>query len=67
MRITTRTDTQATVTSVSISDGVADNIRIELPNGTSVCIDLLETAKLGVFGTVWIHGADSEIIKHVHF
>lgn len=67
MRIATRTDTRATVESVGITDGVADAIRIELPNGTSVCIDLLETAELGVFGTVWIHGADSDIIEHVHF
>lgn len=67
MRIATRTNTSAKVDSVSIKDGVADSIRIELPNGVSVCIDLLESAGLGVFGTVWVHGADSEIIEHVHF
>jgi len=65
MRIATGTNTMATVHTVTVTHGIADSVRIELPNGTSVCVDLLETPELGVVCSLWVHNADGSIREHV--
>jgi len=65
MRLATSTNTTGTIDSNVIDEITIDSIRIELPNGASVCIDLLETSELGVFGSVWIHNENSTIREHV--
>lgn len=66
MRLATRTNTTGTIDSKA-GYITTDNIRITLPNGTTVCIDLLETSDLGVFGSVWIHNDDATIREHIEF
>lgn len=68
MYIGTSTNVNATIEGDITEDGTAhDHIRIVTPDGRTIVVDLLETYALGVFGNVWIHGADGSIIEFVTF
>ena len=67
MRLATNTNTTGTIYSCEVGRTTTDSVRIALPNGTSVCIYLLETPELGVFGSLWVHNEDGTIREHIEF
>jgi len=63
------TNIRATFESDAAHDDLAahDEVVIRLPDGRTVCVSILETPDLGVWGYVYVHAADATITDLLTF